>query len=189
MTLIPAFQIGIWNAWLFMIVFLLQMIAILFADKRIRGRSHVHKHVRRNRFEKYAGVIANYIWLAAMGYSVFLPFQPGTIWFYFGLSIFIIGLILITIATVNFIATPADLLITKGIYKLSRHPMYLATFFICLGSGLASVSLLFIFLSIVMAFCLHKEALIEERYCLDKYGSAYREYLNSVPRWFGLIIY
>ena len=93
---------------------------------------------------------------------------------------------MITIATCNFITTASDQLITKGIYKLSRHPMYVATFFICVGSGIASVSLLFILLSIIMAFCFYKEALIEERFCLDKYGSTYQEYLNRVPRYIGL---
>lgn len=186
MSLIPAFKIGIWNAWLFMSIFLLQMIAILFINKRIREKSHVPIDARRNRFDRYAGIIGNFVWFLAMGYSVFLPFQPGTIWFYVGLSIFIVGLILMVIATFNFITTPADLLITKGTYQLSRHPIYLATFFICLGSGIATVSWLFIFFSVIMILCFRQEALIEERYCLDKYGSAYQEYLNSVPRWFGV---
>lgn len=186
MSLIPAFKIGIWNAWLFMSVFLLQMIAILFLNKRIREKSHVPIDARRNRFDRYAGIIGNFIWFLALGYSVFLPLQPGTIWFYVGLSIFVIGLILMVIATFDFITTPADLLITKGTYQLSRHPMYLATFFICLGSGIAAVSWLFIFFSAIMILCFRQEALIEERYCLDKYGSTYQEYMKSVPRWFGV---
>jgi protein-S-isoprenylcysteine O-methyltransferase Ste14 len=64
--------------------------------------------------------------------------------------------------------------------------MYLATFFICLGSGIAAVSWLFILLSVMMALCFYQEAVIEERYCLDKYGSAYQEYLQKVPRWLGV---
>ena len=186
MSLLPAFKLGIWNAWLFMSVFLLQMIAIFFVDKSIREKSHVPIEARINKLERYVGIIGTYIWLSAMGYSVFLPLQLGTIWFYVGLSIFIIGLILMAIATFNFITTTTDMLITKGTYKLSRHPMYLATFFICLGSGIATVSWLFIFFSVIMILCFRQEALIEERYCLDKYGGAYHEYLNSVPRWFGI---
>jgi len=185
-SLIPAFKIGIWNAWIFMSVFLLQMLVIMFADKRIREKSHVPSDARRNKLERYAGIIGNFVWLLSMGYSVFLPIQFGTIWFYFGLSVFCICLIVMAIATFNFITTPAELLITKGIYHFSRHPIYLATFFICLGSGIATVSWLFIFFSAIMAFCFHQEALIEERYCLDKYGNAYQEYMNNVPRWFGI---
>jgi protein-S-isoprenylcysteine O-methyltransferase Ste14 len=186
MSLIPALKIGIWNAWIFMSVFLLQMLVIMCVDKRIRERAHVPIDARRNKLERYAGIMGNFIWLLAMGYSIFLPLQPGTTWFYVGLSVFIIGLIVLTVATFNFITTPADLLITKGVYHFSRHPMYLATFFICLGSGIAAASWLFIFFSVVMAFCFYQEALIEERFCLDKYGSAYHEYQNSVPRWLGV---
>ena len=186
MQLVPILKIGIWNAWILMSVFLLQMIAILFVDKRIRGKSHVPKDTRRNRFERYLGFIGNFIWLLAMGYSVFLPLQFDTIWFYIGLFVFFIGLILMVIATFNFITTSADQLITKGIYRFSRHPMYLATFFICLGSGIASGSWLFTFLSVIIACCFYNEALIEERYCLEKYSSAYQKYLDSVPRWIGI---
>ena len=182
----PALKIGLWNAWIIMSAFLLQMLVMVFADKRIWEKSHIPIDARQNKLERYAGIVGNLIWLLAMGYSIFLPLQLGTIWFYVGLSVFIIGLILISIATFNFITTPADLLITKGLYQFSRHPMYLATFFICLGSGIAAASWLFIFLSVIMALCFHQEALIEERYCLDKYGSAYQEYMASVPRWFGV---
>ena len=186
MSIIPAFKIGIWNAWILMSVFLLQMLVILFADKRIWERSHIPIDARRNKLERYVGITGNFIWLLAMGYSVFLPLQLGTIWFYIGLSVFIIGLSLMAIATFNFIATPADQLITKGGYNFSRHPMYLATFFICLGSGIATGSWLFIFFSIIMALCFFQEALIEERYCLDRYGNAYQEYINRTPRWIGI---
>ena len=186
MSLMPAFKIGIWNAWIFMSVFLLQMLAIMFVDKRVWERSHIPIDARRNKFERYVSIIGNFIWLLAMGYSVFLPLQIGTIWFYIGLSIFIIGLALVVIATFNFIATPADQLITKGAYNFSRHPMYLATFLVCLGSGIATVSLLFIFLSIIMALCFYQETLIEERYCLNRYGNVYQEYINRTPGWIGV---
>jgi len=178
--LIPVFKIGICNAWIFMSVFLLQMLAILFINKRVWERSHIPIEARRNKFERYISIIGNLFWLLAMGYSVFLPLQFGTIWFFIGLFVFIIGLTLMAIATYNFITTPTDQLITKGVYKFSRHPMYLATFFICVGSGIATISWLFILFSIMMAFCFYQEALIEERYLIDKFGDEYLEYQSNV---------
>jgi len=185
MYLIPAFKIGIWNAWIFMSIFLLQMLVMMFAGKRVRKRSHVSQDAKRNNFEKYMSIIGNLVWLLALIYSVFLPLQFGTIWFYAGLSLFIIGLIIMAVATFDFITTPVDLMITKGLYKFSRHPMYLASFFICLGAGIASLSWLFIIFSLIMIYCFHQEALIEERYCLKKY-SDYKKYMNRIPRWIGL---
>ncbi len=185
MLFVSDLSLGLWNAWIFMSVFLLQMLVITFADKRIREKSHVPTGARRNTLEKYAGILGNIIWLLALAYSIFLPIQLDTIWFYPGLFVFMVGLIMLTIATFDFITTPADYIITKGIYQCSRHPMYLATFLICFGSAIASVSWLFVFFSLIMVLCFHQEALIEERFCLDKYGSAYQGYLNNVPRWFG----
>jgi protein-S-isoprenylcysteine O-methyltransferase Ste14 len=86
----------------------------------------------------------------------------------------------------NFITTPVDEIITKGIYRFSRHPMYLSTFFICLGTGLATASWVFTLLSLIIAFCFQQEALIEERICIGQYGDDYREYQARVPRWFGI---
>lgn len=186
MFLIPALKIGIWNTWIFMSVFLIQMLVIFFVDKRVRERSHVSYKLRRNRLEKFASMMGNILWFIALIYSVFLPFHTGTVWFYIGLPAFAIGLLLLTLATYNFIATPVDQLITKGAYSFSRHPMYLATFLICLGSGFASGSLLFVFLTIIMSFCFYQEAVIEERYCFNKYGSIYREYKKRTPGLIGI---
>jgi protein-S-isoprenylcysteine O-methyltransferase Ste14 len=186
MVLLPPFKFGVWNAWLFMSVFLFQMMAIMFVDKRIREKSHVPGDARRQGFERSVGIIGNYIWLIALGYSVFLPLQFGTLWFIMGLAIFAIGLVLMTVATYNFISTPASVLISKGVYRFSRHPMYLATALICLGSGIAAASWIFIVLTAGMIACFRQEALIEERFCVDKYGSEYQEYMDRVPRWFGM---
>jgi protein-S-isoprenylcysteine O-methyltransferase Ste14 len=186
MSLTPVIKTGICNAWLFMSVFIIQMFAIMLINKRMMERSHIPSEARKSKFERYIGVIGNFIWLLALCYSVFLPLLVSTVWFYIGLSVFVPGLILMAIATYNFIVTPADQLITAGAYRFSRHPMYLATFFICLGTGIAALSWLFILLSIIMAFCFYQEALIEERYCLNKYGSTYQEYMRGTPGMFGV---
>jgi protein-S-isoprenylcysteine O-methyltransferase Ste14 len=186
MSLIPTFKIGVWNAWLFMSVFILQMLVIMFARKRVSERSHVPAEARKTLLERYTGNVATFVWLAALGYSIFLPLQLGTIWFYIGLFVFTIGLILITAATFIFISAGPDQLITTGVYRYSRHPVYLATFLIFLSAGIVSLSMLFICFSVILAFCLHKEALIEERYCAGKHRGDYQKYMNDVPRWIGL---
>jgi protein-S-isoprenylcysteine O-methyltransferase Ste14 len=186
MYFVPVFKAGIWNAWIFMSVFIIQMLIIMLAGEKVNKRSHIPAEARLNKSEKYTSVIANIVWLAALLYSVFLPFKPGTILFYAGLFAFMIGLTILSIATYLFITKPPDQIITQGVYRFSRHPMYLATFLICLGSGMASGSWIFIILCIIMIFCFHKEALVEEKVCLEKYGDVYQEYQNQIPRWIGL---
>lgn len=186
MAIKPAFEIGLLNAWIFMSVFLMQMLIMMLADKQVREKSHVPAEARRTGIERYIGVVGNLVWLLAMIYSVFLPFRLGTLWFALGLPVFIVGLLLMVIATGNFLSTPPDEPITKGAYRYSRHPMYLASFLIFLGSGLASASWVFLLMSIAMALCFNLEALIEERYCLSRYNRAYRGYFRRTPRWIGI---
>jgi protein-S-isoprenylcysteine O-methyltransferase Ste14 len=185
MELISDLRPGIWNAWILMSVFILQMLVIMFPGKHTRRSSHVPSETKRIGLEKHIGTIANIVWLAALVYSIFLPLKPGTFWFYAGISVFAMGLAVLILSTINFMSTPTDKPIAKGVYRFSRHPMYLATFLICLGAGFASGSWIFIFLTVVMILCFHIEALLEERYCIDKYGDAYRKYMDNTPRWIG----
>ncbi len=186
MVIMPDLKIGLWNGWLFMSVFILQMLVMMLGDKNVQQRTHIPPEARRNKSEKNVSVIANLIWLVALVYSLFLPFQLTTIWFYVGLTVFVIGLLVLATATMSFMTTPVDELIAKGIYQVSRHPMYLSTFLICMGTGMGTASWIFMLLSVLMAYYFRQEALIEERICLEQYGNDYQEYTKRVPRWIGI---
>jgi protein-S-isoprenylcysteine O-methyltransferase Ste14 len=186
MSLIPSFEIGIWNAWIFMVIFIFQMIVIMFVDKKIWKKSHVPLEAKRNKYEKQVGTFANFFWLIAMIYSIFLPMRLNTICFYVGLIVFVIGLIIFIRATYDFITTKPSKIIKTGVYKISRHPMYLATFIITMSVSIASLSWLFLMLSILMMFFFNKEALIEERFCLELFGEEYKDYIRHTSRWIGL---
>ena len=126
------------------------------------------------------------LWLLATAYSIFLPLKLGTTWFAIGLAIFLLGLIMTTMATVNFATTPMNEPVTKGMYRYSRHPLYAALLLTYLSVGIASASWVFLLVTILWAVLIGFAAADEERYCLQKYGDAYREYMNRTPRWIGL---
>ena len=186
MGLIPIFEIGVWNAWIFMIVFIFQMIVIIFVDKKIWKKSHVPIEAKKNKYEKQVGILANFICLIAMIYSIFLPLKLNSNLFYIGLLVFVIGLIILIRATYDFITTKPNKIIKTGVYKISRHPMYLATFFIVIGVSIASISWLFLVLGIIMIFFFQREALIEERFCQKIFGEEYKDYIQQTSRWMGL---
>ncbi|MFC2019266.1 methyltransferase family protein [Chloroflexota bacterium] len=186
MSLIPAFEIGVWNGWLFMSSFLWQWLAVSLASKRVSQRTGHPTDMHRSKAGRIMGTAAAVTWITATTYSIFLPLQLGRLWFFFGLGIFIPGLILLIVSTLNFARAPLDKPITNGLYRYSRHPMYLAMFLIYISTSLASASWLFLLLSIITFFLIRVEAILEERYCLDKYGAAYRQYMNRTPRWIGL---
>jgi len=184
--LVP-FQIGIWNGWILMTVFILQMIMMAFADKKVQERTHVPKEARKTRVEKTIRYLVNLVWFAALIYSVFLPLRTGTVWLVVGLLFFLPGVLMMAAGTAAFMTTPSERMIQKGVYRFSRHPMYLATFLVCLGSAIASTSWLFLVLTLILIIGCHLEALLEERICVEKYGDVYRYYMEKVPRWVGTL--
>jgi len=122
----------------------------------------------------------------AMVYSVFLPMKLGTAWFYVGLPITLIGLIAYTIVLVNWATTPLDNQISRGLYRYSRHPMYVTMFVFLLGLGIVTVSWVLLLLFIVFVVGCVVFVHVEEQSCLQKYGDAYREYMSKTPRWIGI---
>lgn len=74
-------------------------------------------------------------------------------------------------------------LITQGIYRFSRNPIYVVNAWILVSIGLLSgVWILFVTL-IIYLVSTHFAILAEERYCRERYGNAYREYLKRTPRY------
>ena len=187
MVPIPAFKIGVWNAWVFMIWPWVAMLAVrlvgLDVYRRASGLPSEMKTSHRYRVVSYVSMV---IETMAVAYSIFLPLKLGTMWFYAGLSIFLLGLVVLTAATVNFATTPMDVPITRGVYHYSRHPLYLASLLIYLSVGIASASWVFLLVFFVQSVSIRIAAVGEERFCLDKYGEAYREYIDKTPRWLGL---
>jgi protein-S-isoprenylcysteine O-methyltransferase Ste14 len=184
MSPIPAFEIGVWNAWIFMFYHFVPpaLLTLIYRGtfKKISGA------VPYSKTEKKMSILVERISALALIYSIFLPLKLGTIWFYIGLPVCLIGIIMHTIASVNFATTPLDQPITKGLYRYSRHPMYLAFFVISIGVSIASASWIFLLFSVVFAILSFILAIPEERFCLGKYSDIYREYMNRTPRWLGI---
>ena len=187
MLLMPAFKIGVWNVWIFMIWPWIDMLAVRLVGvdvyRRASGLPSEMKTSHRYRVVSYVSMV---IETMAVAYSIFLPLKLGTGWFYAGLAIFLTGLAVLTAATFNFAKTPMDVPITQGIYHYSRHPLYLASLLIYFSVSIASASWVFLLVFVVQSVSIRIAAVGEERYCLEKYGDAYREYMDKTPRWLGL---
>lgn len=186
MSIKPLFKIGLWNAWLFMIVFLLQWLAVLVVPGHTAKRTGHPAALKQNRKERMTGRITETFWIGAVLYSLFLPFNTGTAWFYAGLAAFVTGLIILVWATVIAIRTPLNRPFTRGIYRFSRHPMYLSMMFIYTGVTLAAASWLFALITVITFFLQRLQVIREESYCAAQFGRVYLEYRKKTPRWIGL---
>ena len=132
--------------------------------------------------------LSKIIYFPAAVYSVFLPLELGTVWFYVGLPITLVGLAGSLAVLVSWAITPAGKPVTRGFYRYSRHPMYVTMFLLLLGVSIASVSWVFLLFAIISGVGVTRPYFvkIEEAQCLGHYGAAYREYMNRTPRWIGI---
>jgi protein-S-isoprenylcysteine O-methyltransferase Ste14 len=188
MSLIPAFEIGVWNAWIFMLYLPLHPLIMIVVDKLV-GVGNINKKmgdVPFNRTEKKISNSMMILLLLAFIYSIFLPLKLGTLWFYIGLTVYLLGLLIFIVAIVNIATTPHGKPFTKGVYRYSRHPMTFWGHIMHLGTGIASASWVFVLFSIIVAILFYYLVIPEERGCLEYYGDSYREYMSRTPRWIGI---
>jgi protein-S-isoprenylcysteine O-methyltransferase Ste14 len=183
MSAIPAFEIGVWNAWIFILGLFLINYGLGFL---IAKESMLSTWPKYNETEKKLMGIFMVDWMASWLYSIFLPLKVGTAWFYAGLVIYLLGIVVLTISIVNHATTPADKPVTKGVYRISRHPINLSWFLVYIGTGIACASWIFLLCGIVFIIVGQILAVAEERGCLEQFGSAYQDYMNSTPRWIRL---
>jgi protein-S-isoprenylcysteine O-methyltransferase Ste14 len=182
--LIPAFELGLWNAWILVIPILI----IFFFDVRVTaaresGKAGDFKLTRKeNRISNAFFIPLIVSWV----YAVFLPLQLDTIWLISGLIIYLFAIIFTITAILNFATSPKDKVITKGLYRFTRNPMVLGLFLLLIGLGIACSSWLYLLLTVVLMIMFNALSPAEERFCLYMYGDDYRKYMNRTPRWIGI---
>jgi hypothetical protein len=96
MTLIPAFEIGWWNAWILQAVFLLVLMAPeIVLNKAAKERTNramgsvpLSKNLKILATSTHAVIMP-----VALIYSIFLPLKTG-VWLYVGIPIFVLPLIM-----------------------------------------------------------------------------------------------
>ena len=184
MSPIPEFELGLWNAWILVIA----MLIIFFFDVRATAARESGKS-GDFQLTKKENIIMNAVFLpmvVSFVYAVFLPLQLGTTWLYSGLLIYLFGIVFTIVALLNFASSPKGKVITKGLYRFSRNPMYIGLLLMQFGLGIACSSWLYLLLTVVLMILLNTILSSEERYCLYRYGDDYRKYMNSTPRWIGI---
>jgi len=185
MSLIPAFQIDLWNAWILSLAFLL--VAFALSQLIVSKKAGLFVSPRLTRWEKILlnGVSVVTIF-SPFVYSIFVPLKLGTGWFYAGLPIYLVGMVFVTMTILGFAITPVDKPVTRGVFRFSRNPMYFGWFLVYIGMGIACASWIFLLVGLAFIVMNHLFIPAEERICLEMYGSAYREYMERTPKWIGM---
>lgn len=116
-------------------------------------------------------------------YLFFLKITTETNWLYAGLVILGFGILLCLVSVIDFSKPEGNGINLKGLYRISRNPMYVAYFIYFLGCVVLTQSLLLFAILIVFQISAHWIILSEERWCIKKFGDEYKNYMNKVRRY------
>ena len=185
MELIPTLKIGWFNGWILLcLVYSIFGILLILFPKDVVSRLYNYDRSSWGKTQRAFYIIGKLLALVCLVLIIFTPlkiraniFIPGIILFAFGLTGFIIALF-------NFKNTPLDQSVTRGLYRISRHPQVLMLFIMSVGICITIGSGLVLFIVIISSLFLHSRDLAEEKACLERYGDSYRNYMKLVPRYF-----
>ena len=103
--------------------------------------------------------------------------------FWSGTLFYLLGLVLCTASVIDFAAPSGEGLNQNGLYRFSRNPMYLSNFILFMGCALLTHSVLLGGIDIIFQLSSHWIILSEERWCIGRFGDAYRQYMKRVRRY------
>ncbi len=183
MELMPVLEIGWLNGWILLAFeLLIQGSLLLIFQKDVVSRLFDRSgwSVKQRVFLIGGKVFS----LACLLLIILTPLKISSSIFIVGLILYAIGLSGLTVAMLNFKDTPLNEPVTRGIYRISRHPQIVALFVIFSGICLAIGSWVALFVLVLSRLLQHFGILAEEEACLTRYGESYRAFMDRVPRYF-----
>jgi protein-S-isoprenylcysteine O-methyltransferase Ste14 len=121
-----------------------------------------------------------------------IPVLPKVAARILGIIVIVVSIVLAPLAVSEIIRAktaldvrkPATALVSSGVFRISRNPIYLSMVLLVIGVGLALNSGWSILLAAPMGGVLWLTAIRpEERHLEGKFGEAYHAYCAETPRW------
>ena len=177
------FGIGVFYGWIFILLFGAANLILM----KIYPKHFTKRLFALPAFTNSQEIIPSIIYALLMNLTMlmtcFLPIRVGALSF-IGLTIYSSSLFSIIIALRAYARTEPNMPVTKGIYKLSRHPQQVFTCTMLVGIGLMLTNPIIIISGVLQLFLIYPSLLAQERFCVEKYGDDYRKYLSMSPRYF-----
>jgi len=79
-------------------------------------------------------------------------------------------------------------LVTVGLYRFVRHPLYASLLFLGTGIFMKDISIITAFLAIINVIALVATAKREEREMMDKFGDEYRTYIQNTRMFIPFVV-
>ena len=171
------------NGFLLLIPFLFIRFVLLsiLSKEAIQRAAHFAPLQGTEKAAYYVYQLSN---IGVLFYPIFITIKADFSWqFYIGLICYALGLCLCAITMVCYSSPDHTGLNTNGIYKLSRNPMYIAYFVYFMGMALLTQSLILLGLILVFQISAHWIIIAEEKWCIEKFGESYKQYMKRVRRY------
>lgn len=111
-----------------------------------------------------------------------------------GVALSTLGMVMFMMAYVSFgdswrmgfdVSKPGPM-VTKGVFALTRNPIYLFLDLWFIGIFLINRRLMFLIFAVLAVIAMHWQILQEEVFLAQLYGQPYRNYCARTPRYFGI---
>lgn len=79
-------------------------------------------------------------------------------------------------------------LITSGVYRYIRHPLYASLLYLAWGSFLKELTWISVLLVLIATASLYATAVADEHECIGYFGDLYREYMKRTKRFVPFMI-
>lgn len=170
------------NAWILSFIFLLvSYLPMIFGGK---GAKRLVDFSWMNKRGKRLSILIMILFIFIVIAPVFMEITNKPILLILGLIFFTLGCISILISYLNYFTTPLGQLIIKGMYRISRNPIYVFSLVALIGVVFLSESFLLGFLLVIYFIIQHPIIKEEERFCEENFGEEYIQYKKMTRRYF-----
>jgi protein-S-isoprenylcysteine O-methyltransferase Ste14 len=161
----------IYNAWILASIYFILSNAyvLLFPNYQLKTFVQVPRI-------KYITAVHYFLYYTFLFFCIFIPLKQMSVWLVSGITIFITGMVFYTFSMYKYAVAEYNTLITTGIYKISRHPVYGSFFLITIGISTASTSGILYIISLLHFITTGIIIKAEEKECMKKFGETYEQY-------------
>lgn len=186
MRLFPSLGLNWLNGWIFFVFYLVIFgITLSICSRDVRER--LYDRSLWDKKTKMITALGKLFSLANIILILFARLLIGSLEFYIGTILYLLGLSLLVISIINYRNAPLDEPVTRGLYKFSRNPQIISIFIMFFGMCLVIGSWINLGLLLISIICSHFSILGEENSLIEQYGESYVKYTQQVTRYFFFI--
>ncbi|WP_461637126.1 methyltransferase family protein [Labilibaculum euxinus] len=169
------------NGYILSIIYIVvSYVPMLFSRK---GRKRLSDFSWINKKGKNLSALITVLWLIVLVAPVFCKITDNKWLFSIGLSLFVSGLTFTLISYYNYFTTPLGSLISKGMYRFSRNPIYVSNLIAIIGLSILVSSAVLAIVVIIYPILQHPIIKEEERFCEERFGVEFEQYKTKTRRY------